>query len=84
MLQRMDRELLMTFEDHEIVAVTLMVPEEKVLAVNRIDFLPIFQSKLDGRKRRMSMELIAEAMLLKEGQDLGYTCVIYHLFRLLA
>jgi hypothetical protein len=74
----------MTFEDHQIVAVSLVIPEEEVLAVDRVDVLPIFQRQLDCRERRMSMKLIAEAMLLKEVKHLGYTWVIYHLFRLLA
>jgi hypothetical protein len=74
----------MTLEDHQIVAVSLVVSEEEILAVDRINVLPIFQCQLDCRERRMRMKLIAEAVLLKEVKHLGYTWVIYHLLRLLA
>ena len=74
----------MALEDHQIEAVSLVIPEEEVLAVDRIDFLPIFQRQLYCRERRVCMKLLAEAMLLKEVEHLGYTWVIYHLLRLLA
>jgi hypothetical protein len=84
MLEGMDLHFLMTFEDHEIVAVSLMITEEKVLAMGRIYFFPIFQSQLNGRKRRMGMKLIAEAMLFKEGKHLGDSFVFHYLLRLFA
>ena len=80
----MDLHLLMALEDHEIVAVTFMVTEEEVLAVGRVDLLPIFQRQLDGRERRMCMKLITEAVLLKEVQDLGDSFVLHNLDMLLA
>ena len=61
-----------------------MVTEEEVLAVGRVDLLPIFQRQLDGRERRMCMKLIAEAVLLKEVQDLGDSFVFHYLDMLLA
>lgn len=84
MFQRMDSQFLMTLEDDEIVPVALMVTEKQVLAMSRIYLLPIFQGKFDGRKRRMGMEFIAEAMLLKKLQDFGDSRVIHHLLRLFA
>ena len=84
MLEGVDLHLLMTLEDHEIVAVAFMVTEEEVLAVGRVDLLPIFQRQLDGRERRMRMKLIAEAVLLKEVQDLGDSFVFHYLDMLLA
>jgi hypothetical protein len=57
------------------MAVSLMVPEKEILAVGGIYILPIFKRKFDGRKRGMRMKLISEAMLFKEGNDLGYACV---------
>jgi hypothetical protein len=80
----MDLHLLMALEDHKIVAVALMVTEEEVLAVGRVDLLPIFQRQLDGREGRMRMKLIAEAVLLKEVQDLGDSFVFHYLDMLLA
>jgi hypothetical protein len=77
-------KFLMTLENHQIVAVSLVVSEEEVLAVDRINVLPVFKRQLDCRQRRMRMKLIAESMLLKEVKYLGYTWVIYHLLRLLA
>ena len=80
----MDLHLLMTLEDHEIVTVALMITEEEILAVGRIYLLPIFQRQLDRRERRMRMKLIAEAVLLKEVQDLGDSFVFHYLDMLLA
>ena len=58
MLQGMDGKFLMAFEDDKIMPVALVVTEKQILAMGGIDFLPIFQRKLYGRKRRMSMKLI--------------------------
>lgn len=77
MLKRVYRKFLMTFEHYQIMAVSLMIPEKEILAVSGIYILPIFKRKLDGRKRRMGMKLISEAMLCKEGNDLGYACIFY-------
>ena len=71
MFKRVYCQFLMTFEDHEIVAVALVVPEEKILAMDGVYILPVLQSELDGRKGRMGVKLVAEAVLLKEVQDLG-------------
>lgn len=84
MLQRMDGQFLMTFEDYQIMPVSLVVTEEQVLAMGGIDFLPILQSKLYGRKRRMSMQFIFKSMSFKEGQDFIYTGVSCHFTRLFA
>jgi hypothetical protein len=84
MLQRMDSKFLMALKDHKIMSVSLMVAEEKVLAMYRVYFLPVLEGKLDGRKGRMGMKLIAEAMLLKEVQDLGNSDIFHYLDRLFA
>lgn len=84
MFQGMDLHFLMAFEDYQIVTVTLMVTEEKILAMSGIDLFPIFQCQFYRRKRRMCMKLIAEAVLLKEGQDLGDSIVFHYLLMLLA
>ena len=59
LLQRVDRQFLMALENHQIVAVSLMIPEEEVLAVNRIDVLPVLKRELYCRKRRMSVKSVA-------------------------
>ena len=61
-----------------------MVAEKQILAMHGIYVLPVLQSQFDCRKRRMRMKLIAEAVLLKEVQHLGYTYVICHLLMLFA
>ena len=43
-----------------------VVPEEKVLAMSRIYILPIFECKLNGRKRRMTMSVILYSILLQK------------------
>ena len=84
MLEGVDCQFLMAFEHNEIVTVALMVPEEQVLAVDRINILPVLKSQLYRRKRRMCMKFKTETMLLEKVQDLGYTWVICHFVRLFA
>jgi hypothetical protein len=60
----------MAFEYYEIVPVALMIPEEQVLAVCRVDLLPIFQSHFDGRKWRMRVVFIFYAVFFEEGKNL--------------
>lgn len=83
-LKRMDGKFLMTLEDNKIMSVAFMITEEEVLAMNRIYLLPIFESKLDRRKRRMSVDLITEAMLFQKFQDLCDSFFSRHFPRLLA
>jgi hypothetical protein len=83
-LKGMDLHLLVAFEHNEIMAVSLMVAEEKILAMGRIYLFPVFQRQLDCRQRRMCMKLIAEAVLLKEVEDLGDSFVFHYLEILLA
>ena len=80
----MDLHFLMAFEHDEIMAVALVVAEEKVLAMGRIYLLPVFEGELDGRKRRMRMKLIIKAMIFKEGQDLVDAWISCHLLMLFA
>lgn len=39
----MYRQLLMAFEDYEIMPVSFVVSEEEILAVGGIDFLPVLK-----------------------------------------
>ena len=80
----MDRHLLMTFEHHQIMAVSLMVAEEEVLAMDRIYVLPIFQGQFDGRKRWMDMEFIIKGMLLQKTEHIVYSWIACHLLMLFA
>jgi hypothetical protein len=84
MFEGMDRQLLMTLENHQIMAVSFMISEEEILAMDGIYILPVFQSKFDRRKRRMGVKLIFQTMLLKMAEHFVYSCDSCHLFRLLA
>ena len=77
----MDRQFFMTFEDYKIMSVTLMISEEQVLAVSRVDFLPIFESKLNGRKRRVVVSLIFNTVLFKESVYFIYLFVCHEICR---
>lgn len=60
----------MTFEYYKIVPVALMISEEQVLAVGRLDFLPVFQRHFDGGEWRMGMVFIFYAVFFEEGKNL--------------
>ena len=66
----------MTFEHHQIMAVSLMVAEEEVLAM--------FQGQFDGRKRWMDMEFIIKGMLLQKTEHIIYSWIACHLLMLFA
>ena len=66
------------------MTVTLVVAEEEILAMYRIYLLPVFESLLYCRERRVCMKFIAESMLFKKAQNFSYTWVICHLLKLLA
>lgn len=80
----MDGKFLMTFEDHKIMSVALVVAEKEVLAVDGINVFPILERKLYRRERRMGMELIIKSVLFQKGEDFVYARVPCHLLRLLA
>ena len=84
MLKGVDSQLLMALEDYKVMPVSLMISEEKVLAMNGIYLLPVLEGQLDCRKGRMGMKLIAEAMLLKEGKHLGNSLIFHYLAMLFA
>jgi len=84
MLKRMDSEFLMALEDNQIVSVALMIPEEEILAMDRVDLLPVLECKFNSRKRRMSMKFIAQPLFLEELQNLGDSMILHYLLRLLA
>jgi hypothetical protein len=84
MLQRMDIEGFMALEDHKVMTVSLMVAEEKVLAMYRIDVLPILKSQFYGRKRRMGIKFILKSVSFQEVQNFVYSIVSRHRLRLLA
>jgi hypothetical protein len=64
MLQPVNVQILVTLKTGHIVAVTLMVAEEEVLAVCGINVLPIGKRLLYGRQRRMIVHLILYPVLL--------------------
>ena len=83
-LERVDGEFLMAFEYHKVMPVSLMVAEKEILAVDRIEILPVFQGKFYGRKRRMDMQFIFHPMLLEKAEDSVYSFVSGHLLKLFA
>jgi hypothetical protein len=60
----------MAFEYNKIVPVSLVVPEEQILAMCRVDYFPVFQGHFYGRKRRVCMIGIFNAVFFEEGQNL--------------
>ena len=64
------------------MSVALMVSEEEILTVDRVYILPVLKSQLDGRKRRMSVEIVVEVVVFKKLQDLINSLVSCHRFRL--
>jgi hypothetical protein len=85
MFKRVDLHFLMTFEYHKIMPVSLMVTEKEILAVGGVNVFPIFQSKFDGRKRRMGMEFISKSMFFQKTEGSVYSFIsCHHLLRLLA
>jgi hypothetical protein len=66
LLQCVDTQFLMAIEHNKIMPVALVIPEEKILAMSRIYILPIFECKLNGRKRRMTMSVILYPILLQK------------------
>ena len=54
----------MTLKDDEIMSVALMVAEKQILAMSRVNILPILESQFYGRKRWVVMSLILNAVVL--------------------
>ena len=71
----------MTFEDYKIMPVALVVAEEQILAVGRVDFLPILKRKLDCGKRGMIMSLVFNTVFLKESVYFIYLFVCHEICR---
>ena len=72
MLQGVDIKVFVTLETHQIVAVPFVIAEEQVLAMQGINVLPILQRFLYGRKRRMIMHLIRNAVAVQPVQGGSY------------
>ena len=58
MFQVMNRKLLHAVENHQLMPVSLVIPEEEVLAVRPLELSPIGQGILNGRQGRMKYQLI--------------------------
>jgi hypothetical protein len=65
----------MTFEYHKIMPVSFVIPEEQILAVCGIDFLPVFEGQFYGRKRRMGVVNEFYAVVFKESVNLCYSFI---------
>lgn len=64
-LQAVDVHLLVALEDDQIVPVALVVSEKQVLAVCRVEILPVFHRLLYRRKRRMLVHDVTDAQFLQ-------------------
>ena len=84
MLEGMDGKFLMAFKDDKIMSVALVVAEKEVLAMDGIYLLPVFESELDGRKRRMPVYFISEAMLFQKVKHIFDSFFRRHHLRLFA
>ena len=85
MLKRMNVEFLVTLEHDKIMPVALVIAEEEVLAMDGIYLLPVFESELDRRKRRMSVDFISESVPAEKVKDFRYSFFgSHHFARLLA
>jgi hypothetical protein len=62
-------ELMHAVVYHQIMAVSLVIPEKQVLAVRPLEFSPIVQSVLDGRQRRMKYQLKWNPQLIQLVDD---------------
>ena len=53
----------MAFENYQIMSVALVVAEEKILAVCRVNLLPILKSEFDGWKGRVMVCVERDSMI---------------------
>jgi hypothetical protein len=61
-----DGKFLMAFEHHQIVSVSFVISEEKILAVGGVYFFPIFQCKFYCREGRVMVSLETYPVCLEE------------------
>ena len=61
----MDVHLLVALEDDQVVAVALVVSEKQVLAVRRVEVLPVLHGLFYSGKRRMLVDDVADAHFLQ-------------------
>ena len=74
----MDIEIFVTFEDNQVVSIALVIAEEEVLAVGRVNVLPVFHRKLYCRERGMGVDFILYSGIFEELQNSGYGFVVLH------
>ena len=63
---------LRVHQHDEIVPVSLLVPQEQILAVCRLDRRPVPRGLLDGRDRRMLEPLERNRELAQSSNDRGF------------
>ena len=73
MFQIVNRQLLHAVENHQIMAVSLVIPEEEVLTVRPLELAPIIQRVLNSRQRRMKYQLKRNPQLIQLIDDLFLT-----------
>ena len=68
MLQSMDIQILMALVADEIMAIPFMIAHEEVLAVGRLDVLPVGKAILYRENGRMIVDLIGNSMFIQPGK----------------
>ena len=58
----MNAQFLMAFEHYKIMSVAFMIAEEQILAMSRVNILPILKSEFDGWKRGVMMSMEFDSM----------------------
>ena len=70
MLQRVYVQILVALVTYEIVTVALVVTHEEVLAMRRLDVLPVSQALFNREQRWVVVHLVRDIVLLKPGKSL--------------
>ena len=68
MLQGVNVKVFVALVADEIMPVPFMVAHEEILAVGRLDVLPVRQAVLDGEYCRVIVDFIGYSMVIQPGE----------------
>lgn len=68
MLQGINVKVLVTLVADEIMPVPFMIAHKEVLAMRRLDVLPVRQAVLDGEDGRVIIDLIGYSVVIQPGE----------------
>ena len=68
MLQGVDIQILMALVTDEIMPIPFMIAHEEVLAVRRLDILPVRKAILYRENGRMIVNLIGNSVVIQPGK----------------